>query len=270
MRKSMNLVWSGFLILLALTTISAGLRISGGVFEADVTPGEHVMHEISIYNTSSPANFTVVIDGLGQQSNGGTIDVKPDQDTSPYSARSFLTVSPSKFHLEPGASQTVKVEGDIPNNISGGRYAMVSIRSGVVGKMAIGQNVVGFAVGSNVPVRLTVSNTNLLQTGKITELKVDEPISARQQNISLNFTNTGNYHLSGLAKAELKDANGNLISNASTPLSGNIYPTFSNLFMFSLVPVNKLKPGTYDLNATVNLEDGTVLASKEKSFVIKS
>ena len=99
MKKLGKLVCSMLLIILTLTTISAGLRLSGAVFEADVKPGDKVTHEIDLYNTSLPANFTVEVNGLSQPVNGGTIASKPDQDSSSYSARSFLSVYPSQEQL---------------------------------------------------------------------------------------------------------------------------------------------------------------------------
>ncbi len=75
MKKLQKLVCSMLLIILTLTIISTGLRISGAVFEADVKPGDKVTHEIDLYNTSLPANFTVEINGLSQPVNGGTVAV---------------------------------------------------------------------------------------------------------------------------------------------------------------------------------------------------
>jgi len=271
MKKLKKLVCSMLLIILTLTTISAGLRLSGAVFEADVKPGDKVTHEIDLYNTSLPANFTVEVNGLSQPVNGGTIASKPDQDSSSYSARSFLSVYPSQFHLEPGATQVIKVEGDIPNDVgSGGRYAIISIRSNPVSKMTAGQSVVGFSLGLDVPVLFTISGTDLVKKGEITNLSVEEPISGEQENVSLLFRNTGNYHYSGFAKAELTDTNGTQLSNATTPVTiSSLFPTFSRLFRLSLVPSSRLRPGTYQINATVNLEDGTILATKKTSFQIK-
>jgi hypothetical protein len=180
-------------------------------------------------------------------------------------------VYPSQFHLEPGATQVIKVEGDIPNNVgSGGRYAIISIRSNPVSKMTAGQSVVGFSLGLDVPVLFTISGTDLVKKGEITNLSVEEPISGEQENVSLLFRNTGNYHYSGFAKAELTDTNGTQLSNATTPVTiSSLFPTFSRLFRLSLVPSSRLRPGTYQINATVNLEDGTILATKKTSFQIK-
>jgi hypothetical protein len=110
-----------------------------------------------------------------------------------------------------------------------------------------------------------------VKKGEITNLSVEEPVSGEQQSVSLLFRNTGNYHYSGFAKAELMDTNGTLLSNATTPVTiSSMFPTFSRLFRLSLVPSSRLKPGTYQINATVNLEDGTILATKKTSFKIKS
>jgi hypothetical protein len=122
---------------------------------------------------------------------------------------------------------------------------------------------VGVAVAINSLVRLTISGTELLRKGEITDLRIEDPSSCEHQNISLIFKNTGNYHYKACAKAALKDEEGNLLANSSSPLSSNIIPSASRIFFMSLAPGKKLQPGTYCISAVVEQEDGSVVAAKE-------
>ena len=52
---------------------------------------------------------------------GSVLEIEPELDKSPFSARPFLKVSPSSFHLNPGGSQEVEVDGTIPRQCRRGR-----------------------------------------------------------------------------------------------------------------------------------------------------
>lgn len=130
---------------------------------------------------------------------------------------------------------------------------------------------VGSITAINAPIILTIKGTKQNQTGNIINLIASGSLSAQRLNVTLNFLNTGNYHYKALAKIDLKDGSGNNLANASTPLEvGSIYPATTRQFKLSLKPESELKPGAYIINASVNLEDGTVLATKETSLEIKA
>lgn len=254
-------------ILLAIGTASAGLGISGAIFEANVAPGQHIIHEmlVNIDATDQPMDFLVNVMGFGRTLDGASAEISSELDSSPYTARPFLNVYPSSFHLEPGSSKDVVLEGTIPLDVGeGGRYALVNIRS-----LPIGNGNIGMAVAIDIPVRLTIANTRLVKTGEITNLSVDKPISIKALNVSLLFNNTGNYHYNAFAEATLMDVKGNILANSSTPLTTSlVIPMTVRQFKIRLVPKQELRTGIYRINSTVRLEDGTRLAEKEISFKI--
>ncbi len=265
--KAMRLVWILLPLLLATNTTSAGLGVTGAIFEATVAPGEHISHKMIVNTEASdqPMDFVAEVVGFGRSLDGTTVEIDPELDTSLYTARPFLNVTPARFHLEPAGSREVILEGDVPTDVGeGGIYALVNIRS-----LPVGESNVGVVVAVDVPVRLTIANTKVLKTGEITSLSIDKPISAKEQNVALIFNNTGNYHYDALAEAVLRDAKGNVLANASTPLTfASIIPTTSRLFEIKLTPGNELLPGGYNIISTVRLEDGTVLATKGIDFKI--
>lgn len=252
-------------LILTIGTASAGFAVSGAIFEANVTPGQHIIHKMVLNTDTSdlPMDFAAEMIGFGRSLDGANAELRPEQDISPYTARLFLNVSPASFHLDPGDSQEVMLEGDIPLNVGdGGRYALVNIRS-----LPIGEGNVGMAVAVDVPVRITIMNTRLIKTGEISNFSIDTPISQQAQNVSLLFNNTGNYHYYAFAEATLMDVKGNILANASTPLTvSSIIPMTARLFRMQLMPRKELRHNSYKINLAVRLEDGTKLATKEIDF----
>ncbi len=243
---------------------SAGLGVAGAIIEKEVDPGGSFTHDITVSSDSTDVPMDMVIDilGLNQSLDGENMELNGDEDIGPYSARAFLKVSPSAFHLEPGKSQKVLVEGAIPADTKpGGRYALINIHS-----LPIGNGTIGIVVAVDVPVRLTVSGQELTKTGSIGNLKLEEPVSSDRQNFSLTFKNTGNLHFKARVDAVLKDMDGDAVASASTPLSSNILPDASRLFWISFAPEKRLKPGAYLMNTAVKQEDGSVLTPKEVQF----
>ncbi len=257
-----------FLILLMPT--SFGLGVEGVIFEAEAAPGQHVEHEItvSLRDNEDPMDLQVDIQDWGQTLEGSNQEIE-EGAVAGYSAKGFLKASPSSFHLEPGESRKVLVEGDIPEDVgSGGRYALISVHSLPTVEEEGSEGSVGVAVAINALVRLTISGTEISRKGEITDMRTEDPSEGRQ-NISLIFKNTGNYHYKAYAKAALKDKEGNLLVNSSSPLSSNIIPSASRIFFLSLMPEKELLPGTYCISAKVEEDDGTVLAAKETEIKIK-
>lgn len=253
-------------LFLASAIASAGLGVSGAIIERNVDPGETFVHEMTVSSDSASPPMDLVVDilGLNQSIDGENTELTKEEDTGPYSARALLRATPESFHLEPGESQNVLVEGKIPADASpGGRYAMINVHS-----LPIGNGTIGIVVAVEVPVRLIVSGSGLTKTGGIEDLKLEKPISAKRQNVSLLLKNTGNCHFKARADAVLKDKEGNVVASASTPLSTNIIPDASRLFQISVVPGKALKPGSYVMNSTVRLDNGSALATEETQLKI--
>jgi hypothetical protein len=263
-------------LLAAITIVSgpaSGLHISGSIWQEDVTPGEKAIKEIniSIDSKDKPTNFTIEVVGMEQTLEGLNIPASEENNTAPYNAMPLLTVSPMSFHLEPGGSQLVIAKADIPNNVgSGTRYAIIAVKTknAVLPNSKKGESNVGVSIGSNIPVILSIADSEMEETGEITDIKKEE-ISAKQQNISVILKNTGNTHYKAKAIAELISTKGNIMAQAETPVSfSSIVPTFSRLFEISLTASSKLDSGTYNLTVTIEKKDGTVLDKKETTIKV--
>lgn len=268
MREILPLIISlaSLVFLITLVPQASALGVEGVIFEAEASPGQHVSHEmtVSLKEDEAPLDLQVEVQDWGQALDG--INQKLEEGTpAAYSAKGFLNVSPSSFHLLPGGAQKVMVEGDIPSDVgSGGRYALIGIYSLIPeADEESSEGNVGLAVAINALVRLTISGTELIKRGEITDLKIDKPVSGRERNLSLIFKNTGNYHFKAVAKASLKDNEGDVLAEATTPPSSNIIPDASRLFEISLKPERDFEPKNCRINAIVETEEGALLAAKE-------
>lgn len=250
-----------FSLVLSVTLTASGLTVVGGLLRTDVAPGEHIQHEItlSIGDDEEPTEANAGVFGYGLGLNGGRSPLMAEDDTSPYSAREFLRISPESAIIKPGEPVTFVLEGDVPEDVgSGGKYALVNIVTPPTGS---GQ--VGIALAAIVPVILTISGSDLIETGEITNLTVSG------DGASAILENTGNYHYTASAEAILKDNEGNVIANAAAPpASTSIIPTASWLFTMNFEHEANLAPGTYTVEAAVTLEDGTVLDTEEATFEV--
>jgi hypothetical protein len=250
-----------FLLALSATLNASALTISGGLFKADVAPGEQIKHKItvSIGENDTATEAIAGVFGYGFSLDGARGILKAEKDKSPYSARGFLSISPESALIKPGEPVTFVLEGKVPEDVgSGGRYALVHITTPPSGS---GQ--VGIALAAMVPVLLTISGSDLVETGEITNLTVSG------DNVSAIFKNNGNHHFKASAEAVMKNDKGEVVASAEAPLmSTSLVPTASWLFKMNFKQEKELAPGTYTVEANVTKEDGTVLDLKEKSFTV--
>lgn len=256
-------------IFLALLPLGTGLKASGIVIEEEAVPGQHLSNEITISTDKSenPMDFRVDVMDWVQGPNGENRPVN-ESGQKVLSARNFLKVSPIKFHLEPGDSQKILVFGDVPYDVgSGGRYAIISANTIPI-ESKNGGNSLGISYSLNTIVRITVAGSQLIRAAEISKLNIDQPISNKQQNVTMVFNNTGNIHYEAQPEIILKDKDNNTIANALAPLTNDILPFGSRIIALSLKPGHELRAGIYSVNGIVRLTDGTVLATKSAKLDI--
>ena len=246
-----------------------GLTVSSAILVADVSPGEKLTHEmtVSIGKTDAATDIVVEILGMAQSPDGVFWALGASQDTSPYSARSLITVDKSSFHLEPGASQNVTATIQIPSDIgAGGRYSIIKIAT----QAKPGGAGISFIMAANVPVYLTVRGSQLMHTGKIMAVSTEEPVSGQPIEISTTFQNTGNHNFKVKGDVTVSSARGETVGTIPLTLTrSSVVPTMSLQLKASFIPKKRLPVGVYAVKSTVMLDDGTVLDEAQGSFQLK-
>lgn len=254
------------LIVLALVLpmcVYADMRMNGGPFIAEMSPGESLTHEVIIEcpEEDQALDFEAIVMGFGMDTVGGPQLIPNDKYNETISAINIINVTPSRFRLEPGQSQVVTIEANMPDNIGDGtKYALVNIR----GYPKENNGSINIALAINTRVQLTVAGSNLIRTANIARFELNP-----DGNATMLLTNTGNTDMKASAKAELRDAKGNILGNATCSAAPfGIIPSYSQEFLLSFNPESRLTPGTYNVEATAELEDGTIVASKEMEIEI--
>jgi len=261
-RAMLTLAFASLLILSAfIAPVSASIKSVGGLLVAEVEPGQHIEHEIlvGISDTDPAMDFEVKIGWYGQTlegAGGTTMDVY-----SPYSAAEYLEVTPESFHLEPGESATVIVEGDVPSDVEeGGSYGLVDICT-----VPKGEGQVSISIGIRAPIYLTIKDSDLELGGEIKEVNLSNLFSKFDPVILVAFENTGNYHYKASAEIVLEDEDGNeFFTTESRPQT--IMPTNTIGLRLPVELDEDLEPGTYYVEATVFDEDGDELDSDDTTF----
>lgn len=257
------------LLLIALSLSiapSSGLKISGAIFEDDVLPGQESGHEIvvSLEKDDVPVNITAEVFGYAMNENGSNIQIAPEEDTGPYSARDYLTVTPDELAVLPGESKKFLVRANVPDDVgSGGRYALVILKTL---NPVEGNKNVRILTAIQIPVLLRVSGSEIVESGVIRDLGAIK--NGEDVTVNLRFDNTGNYHFKPVASLELKTEEGETVASASQQSGSALLPGGTWLFRLPVTPKSGLSPGTYTINASVASETGTILDLEEVIFEV--
>jgi len=270
---------SSFLIaVLAITGLSLihtskafatpGLSVDGALVNITLSPGQSYVHTMQISSGSTyPMDMQVEARGFGQTLDGSNIELTSQEDSSIYSARSFISnIDKTSFHLEPGASQEVKATIVIPNGTTPGtRYAIIYVYS-----QPSGNDRIAMVVAADIPVIVSIPGLEPGKTGDITDLGVSQIQSGKPVEVLTTFKNTGNYYYKVKGQVTVTDASGNNAYQTNIPLTASsILPTFSRTIhtvISSSDPAKIIKAGTYQVETTITLDDGTVLDTQKTSF----
>ncbi len=268
MNRFYPLVLMAFLmILIVCPGPASAINVVGAKYMETVTAGDTVTHTITVSTKATDPSADIVIDtwGFGQTAGKSYSTLSASEDTSPYSARKFITLDTASFHLNPGESKTITATIALPGNVGdGGRYAIISLHNA-----PSGEGTTGYITAISVPVMITIAKSNLVQTGKISEVKVGEIVSGQPLKITTSLQNTGNVHYYQTRNTvTVSDSGENVIGTASTaPSVYAIIPTYTVNYDVTLD--KSLSPGTYGVKSEVSLEDGTILDSKTTTFEVK-
>lgn len=235
----------------------------------DVTPGETITHrmKLSIGEQDKAMDMAVDVMGYGSSSGGTPKAIAMAQDTSPYSARSFVSVDKSSIHLEPGGSQEIIATITVPPDIGeGGRYAIIYIHE----QQPAGASGAGSFSAFNIPILLTVKDSTLSHTGMITEITAGKAVSGQPVEILVSYQNTGNHHFKVTGEVTISNDGGEVLDTIHLPLSSSsVIPTTLRQVKATFIPQGELALGVYSLKSRLILEDGTLLDEASGSFEVE-
>ncbi len=255
-------IFTGLVALALLVSPAlAQIAISPGSMDMLVPEGQHTLPSITVSNDSDkPMDFQVKLAGYGQGTSGSTDVLEPD--TNPLSAMSYISFDPVEFSLEPGGSQEIELTVSIPQGIDGGRYAVVL----VIGTPG-GDAPITTISRMGILVKLTIAGSQLVEQGSI-EFIGSEPVQSGEPiPIKVTYANEGNVHCEVQSSINIFDAVGEVLDVARTSWAV-VIPGYSRELVAEWIPSGDLEPGTYDAQASVYLEDGTLLDEAEGSFEV--
>lgn len=247
---------------LLISPALAQLGISPGSMDMLVPEGQHTLPSITVSNDSDkPMDFEVELAGYGQGISGSTEVLEPD--INPLSAVSYISFAPAEFSLEPGESQEIDLTVSIPQGIDGGRYAVVLVIA-----TAGGGGAITTVSRMGILVRLTIDGSNLIQQGSIEQIGSEPVESGEPIPIKVTYANEGNVHCRVQGSVTVFDAQGDILDVARTSWAV-VIPGYSRELVAEWIPGRDLDPGTYSAQASVYLEDGTLLDEAEGSFEVE-
>lgn len=261
---------AGFLIILSLITLPcAAVKVEGAKIMLDVKPGMNYIFPMAVSTKPDdpPSDYAIDVYGFGQSADGGSyVPLAVGNDAGPYSARSFVTVESPSIHIEPGQRKEFNATIRVPQDVGeGGRYATIHIHPAAPS----GGGQTGFATAIIVPVMLTVQNTNLIETGTITEIAVGDIVAGKPISVATTLKNTGNHHYYGVInQVNVTDSAGvNLATVISNPAANAVIPSQS--VRFDTLVSTPLAAGTYIIKSDMLLASGKILDSKTTSITVK-
>jgi hypothetical protein len=247
------------------------LSVQPSLISVSVKPGSSTTVQLTL-RAAADLNVGVKSQGLSQGTDGSFRAVPADQDTSPYSLRSLISVSPATLQLKAGDTTKLEVTVSVPDNVGDGtRYAIVTI-TGMPTSPA-GSSNVGFGVELGVSAIVQIADTPQTKTGEIKGIDVTQSLPGAPIPVKVSFLNTGNSHYGAvpnelMTTALLLDPSSEDLADATA--SGNqlsVIPSFTRDIALTMSPTKALVDGTkYHLEVGVGLKDGTVLDRKALDF----
>jgi methionine-rich copper-binding protein CopC len=266
---ALYIVMAGVLILCVMCAAPvSGIRVTGSKYMNSLSPGDTTIHKMTISTgpNDPPMDMQVEVWGFGQSLQNSYSSLPPAEDTSPYSARSLITLTSPSLHLNPGESKEITATIAIPASVGdGGRYALITIHNAPVGN---GSTAIVTAI--SVPVLITIAKSKISPAGSIVKVSTADIIPGQPIRITTALKNTGNIHYYKTKNSvSILDSTGKEVATAATePSSYANIPTFTVNYEVNVD--TPLPPGAYTATSKVSLEDGTVLDTKSTSFEVQA
>ena len=253
---------------IAAVAPATALKVEGARIALDIEPGKIVTYPIgiSIKTDEAEGDFAIEALGFGQSVADGTYTaLEAASDTSPTSARSFITIDKPTVHLKPGERAVVTATIRVPADArDGGRYAIIMVRPAA----AAGGKQTAFATAVAIPVLLTIKGGVISEKSEITAVDIPAVEPGKPFTVTTTVRNTGNYHYYGVvSNITINDEQGKPAGTVKTePFSRAIVPG-QQVQITASVPQG-LPEAMYQLTSRIEMEDGTLLGTETKSLQV--
>jgi hypothetical protein len=252
-------------LFLAIAPAMAAITLSGVKYMEVVAPGTTVTYSMTLSSAAADAadDYEATVIGFGNGPNGNYLGIDPAQDTGPYTARPFITLDKTAVHIAPGGKEVITATMQVPASGTGGRYALINLHPKAVAATGTGPS---FTTAMNVPVMITLKDTQLTETGTIESVSAGDAVAGKPVQVETTLKNTGNHHYYGaFVDVSITDSTGKIVATAST-----------NPSIFALIPGNEmiiktslasLPAGTYTVTSDAKFGT-TLLDTKTASFTV--
>ena len=165
--------------------------------------------------------------------------------------------------MDVGGKQKVDLSVAIPDDASGGRYAVLLIVTNPSGGGGVTT-----ITRLGVPLKLTIKGSQTIRKGNATieqpwQIQPNQPISLR-----VTYTNDGNIHYRVRASFTVSDDRGTIVDGVLSE-TATVLPGYSRYLTASWIPEGGIAEGSYKVAAKVSLEDGTLLAEATGTVEVK-
>lgn len=244
------------------------LTVNVQVINISLSAGESATQTITV-GSSGGVDVTVEVDGLSQTPQGATSLIPAQEDTSSFSARSFISLNQNSINVAAGGTQNITATINVPSGTSPGeRYACIYLTS------PTGQGGVGVVAGILIPVIIDTPGYTAVQTGNITNLSCLSPPSVSSAYsgypivFNTTFNNTGNCLITGAENTiTVKNSSGKVEwSNEIAVPAPSLLPNTPRII--DAQDNVGLNEGNYSVESNITLSDGTVLDTKTINFTV--
>jgi hypothetical protein len=259
----MNKLFQGlFLALLAVIPLvslipcvpvsaSGSIGVSPSIVSDSIVSGGSRTYNITV-NTGFAID--VEVDGLGQTPSGATIGELAQNDTSPFTARPWVSLNENQ--MAPGNGQTLAVTVAVPPGTAMGEYFAAVLLQSLPGS----QDDVDITSGILIPVILTVNagyfTSNL--EGQLSSFSAGTPIKGQPIDFTITFNNTGNCLISNAKNTvTLRDSSQNVIwQNTAYLTAPSLIPGYPRTMDVSYGA--GLDAGYYSATSVITVPNGTL------------
>ena len=212
-----------------------------------IPPGDTESGTITVMNQSdSPIDMRAYIEDWVYKPDGSKEFLSPG--TTPLSCAKWINIYPQKFHLEANSRLGVQYTISVPENATGGYYAVIFFQSIATDAEGEGNVMVQFAgrIGTII-YQETAGKTE--KTGSIVTFECGRPDQNKPLEIKLALKNEGNTHIIAHGVLNVIDKDGNIFGRKDIgPI--NTFP--GDTMEYKTEWLGELGEGTYDIIATLD------------------